>query len=87
MGIFTELRKSCRNREDYKAQNIRKQRRIDEYKEMVRRFEPMAERLALEGMSVERIAKAFYGYVLCKSNNAKDGDVVEFPETFDHMRR
>ena len=38
MGIFTELRKSCRNREAYKAQNIRKQRRIDELEAENRRL-------------------------------------------------
>ena len=38
MGIFTELRKSCRNREDYRAQNIRNQRKIDDLEAENRRL-------------------------------------------------
>ena len=38
MGIFAELAKSKRNREDYKAQNILKQRRIDELEAENRRL-------------------------------------------------
>ena len=38
MGIFAELAKSKRNREDYRAQNIRNQRKIDDLEAENRRL-------------------------------------------------
>ncbi len=38
MGIFAELAKSKRNREDYRAQNIRNQRKIDDIEAENRRL-------------------------------------------------
>ncbi len=43
MGIFAELAKSKRNREDYRAQNIRNQRKIDDLEAENRRLKRQLE--------------------------------------------
>lgn len=53
------------------------------FKDLAESFEPFAERLDREGMTLERICEVFAAYVRCKVNNARSRETtVSPPETF-----